>query len=54
MPYVYKKRFLHTLYGVRKDGDMFMISDSPIVVYYDGDITIEERAFKGSMGCGNC
>jgi len=27
MSYVYKGRFLHTQYGVRKDGDMFMIGD---------------------------
>jgi len=42
MPYVNKRRFLDTQYGVRKDGDMFMICDSPIVVDSDGDITIKE------------
>jgi len=26
IPYVYKRRFLDTQYGVRKDGDMFMIA----------------------------
>jgi len=40
MPYVYKRRFLDTQYGVRKDGDMFMIGDSPIVVDTDVAITI--------------
>jgi len=48
MPYVYKRRFLNTQYGVRKDGDMFMIGYSPIVVDTDGDITHKERVFKGS------
>jgi len=46
IPYVYKRRFLHTQYGVRKDGDMFMIGDSPIVVDTGGDITFKERMFK--------
>jgi len=50
MPYVYKNRFLDTQYGVRKDDDMFMIGDSPIVVDTDGDITLKERVFKGSKG----
>jgi len=49
-PYVYKRRFLDTQYGVRKVGDMFMIGDSPIVFDTDGDITIKERVFKGSKG----
>jgi len=48
MPYVYKRRFLDTQYGVRKDGDMFMIGDSPILDDTVGDITIKERVFKGS------
>jgi len=50
MPYVYKRCFLYTQYGVRKDGDMLMIGDSPIVVDTDCDITIKERVFKGSNG----
>ena len=29
MPYVYKRRFLDTQYGLRKDGDIFKIGDSP-------------------------
>jgi len=48
MPYVYKRRFLDTQYGVSKDGDIFMICDSPIVVDTSGDITIKDRVFKGS------
>jgi len=50
MPYVYNRRFLDTQYGVRKDCDMFMIGDSPIVVDTVGDITIKERMFMGSKG----
>jgi len=50
MPYVYKRRFLDTQFGVRKDGDKFMIGNSPIVVDTDGDIMIKDRVFKGSKG----
>jgi len=50
MPYVYKRHFLDTEYGVRKVGDMFMIGDSPIVVGTGGHIKINERVFKGSKG----
>jgi len=50
MHYVYKRRFLDTQYGIRKDGDMFMIGDSPIVVDTVGDIRIKDRVFKGSKG----
>jgi len=37
-------------YVVRKDGDMFIIVHSPIVVDTVGDITIKERVFEGSKG----
>ena len=47
---MHKRRFIDTQYGVRKDGDMFMIGDSPIVVHTVGDITIKDRVFKGSKG----
>jgi len=30
IPCVYKRRFLDTQYGVRKDGDIFVIGDTPI------------------------
>jgi len=50
MDYVNKRRFLDTQYGVRKDGDMFMICVSSIGVDTGGDITIKERAFNGSKG----
>jgi len=48
MLYVYKRRFLDTQYGVSKDGDIFLIGDSPIVVDTGGDITVKDRVFKGS------
>jgi len=50
MPFVYKRRFLDTQCGVYKDGDNFMIGDSPIVVDTDLDFTIKERVFKESKG----
>jgi len=48
MPYVYKKQFLVTQYGMRKDGDTFMIGDSPVLVDQDGDITIKDNEFRVS------
>jgi len=50
MPYVYKRRFLDTQYGIRKDGDIFKIGDFSVVVDQDGDITIKEKEFRGSEG----
>jgi len=50
MPYVYKRRFIDTHYGIRKDGDIFMIGDSPVLVDQSGDITIMENEFVGSDG----
>ena len=50
MPYVYKRRFLDTQYGVRKEGNTFMIGDSPVLVDTSGDVTIKDRVFKGSKG----
>jgi len=50
MPYVYKRRFLDTQYGVRKEGNTFMIGDFPVLVDTSGDITIKDRVFKASKG----
>ena len=49
MPYVYKRRFLDTQYGIRKDGDIFKFCDSA-VLDQDGYITINENEFRGSEG----
>jgi len=48
MPYVYNGRFLDTQYGKRKDGDIFKIGHSAVLVDQDGDITIKEKEFWGS------
>jgi len=50
MPYVYKRQFLDTLYGIRKDGDIFKIRESAVLVDQDGDITIKENEFRRSEG----
>jgi hypothetical protein len=50
MPYVYKRRFLDTQYGINKDGDTFKCGESPVLVDKDGDITIKENEFRGSEG----
>jgi hypothetical protein len=44
---------LDTRYGIRKDGDIFMIVDSPVYVDTDGDITIKNTQFKGTDGYGS-
>ena len=49
-----KRRFHDTQYGVRKNGEIFMTGDSTNVVDTSGDITIKDRVFKGTKGCGNC
>ena len=51
IPYVYKRRFLHTQYGVRKDGDMFMIGDSPIPVLIS---RLRTECLRARRDCGNC
>ena len=53
MPYVYKRRFLDTQYGMRKDRYRIKIGDSAVLVDQDGDITIIEKKFRGSVVCGN-
>ena len=50
MPYVYKRQFLATQYGIRKDGDIFQNGDSAVSVHQDGDITIKEKEFRVSEG----
>jgi hypothetical protein len=50
IPFVYKRRFLDTQYGIRKDGDIFKIGYSAVLVDQDGDITIKEKEFRGAEG----
>jgi hypothetical protein len=44
---------LDTKYGIRKDGDEFMIGDSQVYVNTDGDITIKKCGLKEPKGHGN-
>ena len=48
MPQEWKSPFLDPKYGMRKDGDIFKICDSAVLVDQDGDITIKEKEFRGS------
>jgi len=50
MHYVYKRRFLDTQYGIRKDGDTFKIGGITVLVHQDDDITINENEFRGFEG----
>jgi len=50
MPNVYKRRLLDTEYGIRRDGDIFNIGDSSVLVDQDGDITMKEKKFRVSEG----
>jgi hypothetical protein len=47
MLYIYKRRFVDTLYCIRKDGDIFKMGVSAVVVDTDGDITIKGREYRG-------
>ena len=49
-PYIYKRSFLDTQYGIRKEGDVFMIGDSQLTVDEDSDITIKGKDFRGTQG----
>jgi hypothetical protein len=50
MPYVYEREFLDTQYFIFKEGDMFKIGDSALLVDQDGDITIKVKEFRVSEG----
>jgi hypothetical protein len=49
-PYVYKRGFLDTTYGIRKVGDTFMIGDSPVDVNVNSNIHIKKQEFQGTKG----
>ena len=49
-PYLYKRSFLDTQYGIRKEGDVFMVGDSLLTVDDDSDITIKGKDFTGTHG----
>jgi len=51
-PYLYesKKRSLDTVYGIRRDGDVFMIGDSQVGVDRDGNIHINNVKFPATKG----
>jgi len=51
-PYLYesKKRSLDTVYGIRRDGDVFMIGDSQVGVDRDGNIHIKNVDFPATKG----
>ena len=49
-PYLYGRPFLDAQYGIREDGDIFMIGDSTLTVDSDSDITIKGKHFRGTGG----
>ena len=49
-PYVYKRGFLDTTYGIRKTGNTFMIGNSPVEVDNNSNVHIKQREFKGTQG----
>ena len=51
-PYLYesKKRSLDTVYGIRRDGDVFMVGDSQVGVNRDGNIHINNEEFPATKG----
>jgi len=54
IPYGYKRRFLDTQYGIRKDGDLFMIGDSPIVYIQRETSQLRKECLKDRRDCANC
>ena len=52
MPYVYKRRFLDTQYSIRKDGVIFKMGGSSVLLDQDGDITIKKKEIGVPKGCG--
>ena len=48
MPHVYKGRFIDTQFCMLKDGDIFKIGDSAVLVDQDGSNTITDKEFRGS------
>ena len=50
MPHVYKGRFIDTQFCMLKDGDIFKIGDSAVLVDQDGEIRIKEKEFFGVRG----
>ena len=51
--YEYKKRSLDTQYGIRRDGDVFMIGDSQVGEDRDGNIHINNVEFPRQRVCGS-
>jgi len=51
-PYIYetKKRSLDTVYGIRRDGEVFMIGYSQVGVDRDGNIHINNVEFPATKG----
>jgi hypothetical protein len=50
-PYVYNKRFLDKLYGIRKEADgTFMIGNAPLSVDRESNITIYGKEYTGTRG----
>jgi hypothetical protein len=51
-PYLYesKKRSLDAVYGIRRDGDVFIIGDSQVGVDRDGNIHINNVDFPATKG----
>jgi hypothetical protein len=49
-PYLHKRSFLDTQYGIRKEGNVFIIGDSQVSVDRDSDITVKGKHFRGTQG----
>jgi hypothetical protein len=48
--YLYNKLFVDNQYGIREDGDTFMISDSAVTVDSRSDTTTHIKTCRGSKG----
>jgi hypothetical protein len=49
-PYVYKRGFLDTTYGIRQIGDTFMMGDSTVDIDENSNISIKKQEFPATQG----
>ena len=50
LPSPYRRCYIDTKNGIRTDGELFMIGDSPLFIDSDGNITIKGTMFSGTEG----
>jgi hypothetical protein len=52
-PYVYKRGFLDTTYGIRQVCNMFLIGNSPVEFDVDSNVHIQGQILREQSGFGS-